>query len=196
MRKPAASARAPAEGARAFFAAADAPERRALYLSPVGPLELACRGGALTCLDFNARAGEIPAAAPGRDRGLDAARRWLDAYFAGENPDARALALAPAGSVFQCAVWEILREIPYGAVTTYGAVAREAARRLGRTRMAAQAAGGAIGRNPIGIIIPCHRVIGADGALTGFGGGLAVKTQLLRGEGVHLPPAEFFIWEN
>jgi len=118
-----------------------------------------------------------------------ALRRQLEAYFAGKLREFD-LPLAPQGTPFQMAVWELLRAIPLGTTTTYGALARLAAeRRDGRTP-SAQAVGGAVGRNPIDIVIPCHRVIGADGSLTGYAGGLHRKASLLaleRGEG--LPPA-------
>lgn len=116
-------------------------------------------------------------------------RRQLEAYFAGELREFH-LPLTPRGTPFQMAVWELLRAIPPGTTTTYGALARLAAvRRQGRIP-SAQAVGGAVGRNPIDIIIPCHRVIGADGSLTGYAGGLHRKAALLaleRGDG--LPPA-------
>ena len=86
-------------------------------------------------------------------------------------------------------IWSLLCEIPCGALTTYGDLAAEAAARLGRVQLSAQAVGGAVGHNPISIIIPCHRVVGADGSLTGYAGGLAVKRQLLALEGAD--PEEF-----
>ncbi|MBT1073776.1 methylated-DNA--[protein]-cysteine S-methyltransferase [Geobacter grbiciae] len=105
-------------------------------------------------------------------------RRQLDAYFAGKLQTFD-LALAPQGTPFQMAVWELLRTIPPGTTTSYGALAvRLAQRREGRTT-SARAVGSAVGRNPIDIIIPCHRVIGADGSLTGYAGGLERKAALL-----------------
>jgi len=105
-------------------------------------------------------------------------RRQLDAYFTGQLREFD-LPLAPQGTPFQMAVWELLRAIPPGTTTTYGALAgRVAQRREGRIP-SAQAVGGAVGRNPIDIIIPCHRVIGADGSLTGYAGGLERKAALL-----------------
>lgn len=103
--------------------------------------------------------------------------RWLDLYFAGEKPQFTPL-LAPQGTPFQQKVWDILLTIPYGKTMSYGDVAR----RISPT-MSAQAIGGAVGYNPIGIIIPCHRVIGADGSLTGYGSGLDRKRWLLELEG-------------
>lgn len=111
-------------------------------------------------------------------------RSWLDRYFAGERPDPGALPLKPSGSEFRQAVWKCLREIPYGEVTTYGAIAKKIAAEFGRKTMSAQAVGGAVGHNPISIIIPCHRVVGADGSLTGYAGGIEKKIQLLKLEGV------------
>ena len=91
--------------------------------------------------------------------------------------------MAPAGTAFQRLVWELLLEIPYGQTATYGALARQAAARLGRDSMSSQAVGGAVGRNPISILIPCHRVLGADGGLVGYAGGVEKKRWLLRREG-------------
>ncbi|MGN1333718.1 MAG: methylated-DNA--[protein]-cysteine S-methyltransferase [Anaerovoracaceae bacterium] len=111
------------------------------------------------------------------------AKAWLDRYFDGEKPSAHELPLAPEGSAFRQEVWRLLCEIPYGEVTTYGKLAAKAALNLGRDKMSAQTIGGAVGRNPISIIIPCHRVIGADGSLTGYAGGIELKEWLLKHEG-------------
>lgn len=111
---------------------------------------------------------------------------WLDRYFAGEQPERMGLPLAPAGTGFRQAVWKILCEIPYGQVTTYGEIARKIARQQNRRTMSAQAVGGAVGHNPISIIIPCHRVIGSNGSLTGYAGGVDKKIKLLELEGVDL----------
>lgn len=109
-------------------------------------------------------------------------RLWLRRYFAGEAPVVD-FALAPRGTPFQEAVWGLLLEIPYGSLTTYGAMARKMAVKMGRTSMSAQAVGGAVGHNPISILIPCHRVVGSSGDLTGYAGGIDKKTALLRLEG-------------
>lgn len=114
---------------------------------------------------------------------LNRTKEWLDRYFAGERPGISELALAPAGSEFRRAVWKILCEIPYGEVTTYGEIARRIAAQRGVESMSSQAVGGAVGHNPISIIIPCHRVLGTDGSLTGYAGGLARKRWLLNLEG-------------
>ncbi len=108
---------------------------------------------------------------------------WLDEYFAGKFLDIRALPLDPHGTSFQQEVWEILCGIPCGGVMTYGEIARILAEKRNIPSMSSQAVGGAVGRNPISIIIPCHRVIGTDGKLTGYAGGLEKKEWLLRHEG-------------
>ena len=118
---------------------------------------------------------------------LEAAKVWLDDYFAGKRPAISKLPLKPQGSEFRRIVWRILCEIPYGQTTTYGKIAEEAAKRLGRKSMSAQAVGGAVGHNPISIIIPCHRVLGSDGSLTGYAGGIDKKIKLLQHEGVTVP---------
>lgn len=155
------------------------------YASPLGGMTLVSDGTALVGLYFD---GQKYAA-----EGLDAtrtqksllifeeARRWLDVYFSGRKPDFMP-ALAPHGTAFQQSVWEILRTIPYGETTTYGAIARRIEQNTGR-RMSAQAVGGAVGRNPISILIPCHRVVGTNGSLTGYAGGIDKKERLLRWEG-------------
>lgn len=112
--------------------------------------------------------------------------KWLTAYFAGQKPGLAALPLAPQGGEFRRAVWDALCAIPYGGLTTYGDVAMLVAEKLGRDRMSAQAVGGAVGANPISIIIPCHRVVGKSGSLTGYGGGLDKKIKLLEHEGADI----------
>lgn len=161
------------------------------YSSPLGPVTLASDGEALVGLWLQGQKSVSDAASTELEQrdGLPVfqeGKDWLEAYFAGERPDASQLALAPAGSPFCQAVWRMLREIPYGATTTYGEIARKMAALTGKPGMAAQAVGGAVGHNPISLIIPCHRVIGAGGSLTGYAGGLAQKVWLLRHEGVDL----------
>lgn len=114
---------------------------------------------------------------------LNKAKAWLDRYFAGEDPAPTELSLAPYGSPFRQRVWKKLLEIPYGKTRTYGAIAEEIALEDGRTSMSAQAVGGAVGHNPISIIIPCHRVVGSNGSLTGYAGGIDKKVRLLELEG-------------
>lgn len=104
---------------------------------------------------------------------------WLDNYFEGKKPNIKSLPLAPIGNNFRQAVWAELCKIPYGKVTTYGKIAKEIARQRGLTKMSAQAIGGAVGHNPISIIIPCHRVIAQNGSLIGYAGGIDVKKKLL-----------------
>lgn len=150
------------------------PKRYTIIMSPVGPLLLAGRRGVLTDLRFGRRRD------PGwiRDDGPFAeVRAQLEAYFRGELRRF-SVRLAPEGTPFRLAAWRVLRRIPYGTTITYG----EQARRMGSPG-AARAAGGANRENPIAIIIPCHRVIGAGDRPTGFGGGLGIKRRLLELEG-------------
>ncbi|MDR0717369.1 MAG: methylated-DNA--[protein]-cysteine S-methyltransferase [Azoarcus sp.] len=107
---------------------------------------------------------------------------WLERYFTGCNPLAE-ITLDPPGTLFQKKVWAFLLQIPYGRLVTYGEIAREFAAREGLASMSAQAVGGAVGRNPISLLIPCHRVVGANGGLIGYAGGTGKKAALLRLEG-------------
>ena len=109
---------------------------------------------------------------------LSEAVRWLDIYFDGREPDFTP-PLHPVGSDFRQAVWRILLDIPYGATITYGDIAKKIAEKNGLRKMSAQAVGGAVGHNEISIIIPCHRVVGTNGSLTGYAGGIDRKTRLL-----------------
>ncbi|MCD8018677.1 MAG: methylated-DNA--[protein]-cysteine S-methyltransferase [Clostridiales bacterium] len=111
--------------------------------------------------------------------------QWLDIYFRGEVPDF-APELSLEGTAFQKRVWEILKEIPYGQTITYGEIAARIAAEQGIARMSARAVGGAVGSNPVSIIVPCHRVVGANGNLTGYGGGMDKKVALLTLEGVDM----------
>lgn len=154
-----------------------------VYTSPLGPIGLAASDTALTALWLP---GQPPFEKPARILSdpsahpiLSDAARWLDRYFAGEAPACTELPLQPEGSPFRRLIWELLCETPYGQSTTYGTLAKEAARRLGKEKMSAQAIGGAVGANPISIIIPCHRCLGARGTLTGYAGGLKLKRALL-----------------
>ena len=113
-------------------------------------------------------------------------KKWLDEYFKGNRQNTKYLNLSPIGNEFRQSVWKILCKIPYGEVTTYGDIAKELAKQKGIERMSAQAVGGAVGHNPISIIIPCHRVIGKNGKLTGYAGGLDKKIKLLKIEGINL----------
>lgn len=113
-------------------------------------------------------------------------KKWLDDYFAGKNPDVNRLSLSPIGSDFRKMVWKILLTVPYGHVITYGDIAKKIVEINGLTKMSAQAVGNAVSHNPISIIIPCHRVIGINGNLTGYAGGLDKKVYLLMHEGVDM----------
>lgn len=113
---------------------------------------------------------------------FDQARSWLSRYLAGEAPDPRELPLGAYATPFQALVREAMLDIPYGETTTYGAIARHIEGETGR-RQSARAVGGAVGRNPLCVIVPCHRVVGSDGSLTGFGGGIERKVRLLQHEG-------------
>jgi methylated-DNA-[protein]-cysteine S-methyltransferase len=113
---------------------------------------------------------------------LKKAEKWLDTYFMGRCPEKK-LPLHLRGTEFQKTVWAILLNIPYGQTETYGKIAEEIARNRGREHMSAQAVGGAVGHNPVSIIVPCHRVVGTDGNLTGYAGGIERKIALLQLEG-------------
>ena len=112
------------------------------------------------------------------------AKNWLDKYFNKERPLIEELPIEFIGSDFRKQVWGILAKIPYGEVITYGDIAKQIAEKSGMKTMSAQAVGGAVGHNPISIIIPCHRVVGSNGSLTGYACGIEIKEMLLRHEGV------------
>ena len=118
------------------------------------------------------------------------AKKWLDVYFSGEEPNFTP-PLHPNGSTFRKAVWQILLDIPYGQTITYGEIARRIAVMKNTSHMSAQAVGGAVGHNEISIIIPCHRVIGTNGSLTGYAGGIDKKISLLKLE--HTDMSRLFI---
>jgi len=117
---------------------------------------------------------------------FNTAEKWLGKYFSGLKPAASELPLAPTGGEFRQGVWELLCQIPYGEVVTYGDIAKKMAARMNRASMSGQAVGGAVGHNPISIIIPCHRVVGANGSLTGYAAGVDIKLKLLELEGADL----------
>lgn len=152
--------------------------RYGVYESPVGRLILGVREEKLVGLWMEGQKyfGSGLTLTPGDSDALRQAEQWLDRYFAGQRPDPRELPLQPEGTEFRQAVWAALLRVPYGQTVTYGDIAREIGRGCG------QAVGGAVGHNPIGIIIPCHRVVGADGGLTGYAGGLDRKRWLLEFE--------------
>lgn len=164
------------------------------YKSPMGDIILRSDGEFLTGLWFDGgksfydtSSGEI------QEKGLavfEQTRNWLDIYFSGKIPDFTP-PLSVKGSDFRQAVWEILKEIPYGQTMTYGEIAGRMANQMGLSKMSPQAVGGAVGHNPVSIIIPCHRVVGANGSLTGYAGGIDQKLALLTLEKVDM--GHFFL---
>lgn len=150
--------------------------------SPLGKLLLVSDGLALTGLYMNRH----PLPLWQRRDDLEvfrAARNWLEAYFLGQAGDPGGIPMRTEGTLFQKRVWEILLQIPFGQVRTYGSIARQLAEELGKPRMSAQAVGQAVGKNPISILIPCHRCVGEGNRLTGYAGGLDNKLWLLCHEG-------------
>ena len=165
-----------------------------LYRSPLGELLMESDGDCLTALRFDSqqylRVGHVPTrflktdsvhTIEGRTADLkifNATREWLDQYFSGKIPTFIP-PLRLEGTTFQKEVWDLLLQIDYGKTVTYKSLAERIAQKRGMAKMSAQAIGGAVGRNPVGIIVPCHRVIGSDGSLTGYAGGLWRKKWLL-----------------
>ena len=163
------------------------------YDSPLGKILLAADEEGMTGVWFEAQkyfAAKLP---PENEEGtmpvLGDACRWLDVYFSGREPDFTPK-LHLIGSDFRQAVWALLRKIPYGQTTTYGALAGQLAEQSGK-RVSAQAVGGAVGHNPVSLIVPCHRVVGTSGSLTGYAGGIDKKIRLLELE--HADMHRFFI---
>jgi len=156
-----------------------------VYASPLGGITLASDGEALTGLWFEGQkhfgAGLSAEYAERRLPVFDDACRWLDLYFGGGKPDFTP-PLRLRGSGFARAVWAELLAIPYGGAASYGEIARRVAEKTGRAHPSARAVGAAVGRNPVSLIVPCHRVIGAGGSLTGYAGGLWRKEYLLKME--------------
>ena len=152
-------------------------------VSPLGGITAASDGQALTGLWFDGQkyyadtlSGEYEEK---RLPVFEMTDRWLDVYFSGKQPDFTP-PLRMRTSAFRRAVWEILLTIPYGQTATYGEIADKIAKQRGLARMSARAVGGAVGHNAISLIIPCHRVVGADGSLTGYAGGIDRKVKLLK----------------
>lgn len=164
------------------------------YDSPLGGILLAADEIGLTGLWFDGEkyfADNLPDEHIERETPiLKEAKRWLDIYFTGREPDFMP-PLHPIGSAFRQSVWEILLQIPYGQTVTYGEIARQLADKQGIAKMSAQAVGGAVGHNEISVIIPCHRVVGTSGSLTGYAGGVDKKAALLKLERADM--SNFFI---
>ena len=168
------------------------------YNSPLGGILLAADEVGLTGLWFDGEKYFADALDPEHKAQetpiLREAKRWLDVYFCGQEPDFTP-PLHPIGSPFRQEVWALLLQIPYGQTTTYGALAKQLAAMHGLPRMSAQAVGGAVGHNKISIIIPCHRVVGTNGSLTGYAGGIDKKAKLLTLEKIRMehlfPPIDY-----
>ncbi len=162
---------------------------KSYYTSPIGIITLASDGKALNGLWIEGQKhylGKIKEEMILNDK-LDVfieAKRLLNQYFLGKHPDFSGLDLSPMGSEFEKIVWSILLEIPYGKTTTYKEVASRVADKMNVKNMSFRAIGRAVGHNPISIIIPCHRVVGSNGSLTGYAGGIEKKISLLKLEGV------------
>lgn len=161
------------------------------YESPLGRVTLASDGESIVGLWLEGQKyfGDTVNEEMRRDNRLAIfakAGDWLNRYFRGEKPAIADIPLTPAGNRFRQEVWKILCDIPYGEVMTYGAIARMIAERMGLEKMSAQAVGGAVGHNPVSIIIPCHRVVGTNGSLTGYAGGIRTKIRLLEHEKVDM----------
>ncbi len=161
----------------------------AKYQSPIGEILLAADEIGLTGLWFDGEKFYADGLDPEHEEKelpvFETARKWLDIYFTGKEPDFMP-PVHMTGSPFRLSVWELLRKIPYGETVTYGELAKMVAEKRGLSRMSAQAVGGAVGHNEISIIVPCHRVVGSDGSLTGYAGGVDRKERLLTLEGVDM----------
>ncbi len=151
-------------------------QNRAIYSSPIGKILITEADGAITSLVFSDCDVHL---SPAESPALQDTVHWLDDYFAGKAPDPAQIPLRLSGTGFQQQVWQILRSIPYGKSLTYGNIAKRIS-----PKMSAQAVGGAVGRNPISIIVPCHRILGAGSRLTGYAFGLDRKIALLELENI------------
>jgi methylated-DNA-[protein]-cysteine S-methyltransferase len=170
-----------------------------LYRSPIGDITLACRDDKIVGLWIKGQkfhGDTIPEKMVKKNdcRAFDAARKWLDKYFAGQKPAISELPLMPVGGKFRQEVWNILRKIPYGKTITYGDIAKKMSVKMGRKNMSSRAVGWAVGHNPISIVIPCHRVVGSNGNLTGYAGGIDTKIKLLELEGADM--SNLFVPKN
>ena len=164
------------------------------YDSPLGGMLLSAGDKGLTGLWFDGQKyfayGLAEACEEQENSILTEAKRWLDIYFSGKEPEFD-LPISLSGTDFQKKVWGILCTIPYGKTMTYGQIAVQLAAEQGAAHMSAQAVGGAVGHNPLSIIVPCHRVVGTNGSLTGYAGGIDRKIKLLTLEGVDM--SRFFV---
>ena len=147
--------------------------------SPLGDITLVCDEDALVHLSLPGQRPFPHSAVEDPHPILDRTAQWLGRYFAGAAPSPAELPLRPGGTPFRQLIWQLLLQIPYGQTVSYGTLAKKAADILGKPKMSAQAVGQAVGANPIAVIIPCHRVVGADGSLTGYAGGIHYKKALL-----------------
>lgn len=145
------------------------------YKSPLGLIRLRAEGDALTELEFT---DELPAETNSCPV-IEESKRWLDQYFSGKNPGFMPK-ICMRGTQFQLSVWRHLQDIPYGQTASYGELAKLIAKERGLEKMSARAVGAAAGKNHILLMVPCHRLIGSDGSLTGFANGLEIKRELLR----------------
>lgn len=161
------------------------------YISPIGEILLASDGDSLVGVWMEGQKYYISTVNEEMVEKKDLpvfikTTKWLDEYFAGNKPNISELPLDPKGGEFRKNVWDVLCHIPYGELTTYGEVGKKVAEKMGKESMSGQAVGGAVGHNPISIIIPCHRVIGSNNSLTGYAGGIDKKIKLLKLEGVDI----------
>lgn len=155
------------------------------YTTPIGDVLLASKNNELIGLWFEGQKYYLNSIneemqVKNEEEILKKTKNWLDRYFKGEKPSIKEIKINPNGSDFRKEVWKILCKIPYGKTITYKEIAEKLAKERGLKSMSAQAVGGAVGHNPISIIIPCHRVVGSDGKLTGYAGGLDKKEYLLK----------------
>lgn len=158
------------------------------YVSPMGKLIILADDHTIKGVWFHDQKYlgadyDLQAIPKGENKAILEVKDWLQRYFAGENPKVNLEMLAPEVTDFRRKVLEILVQIPYGQTTTYKAIAEQVAQLEGKERSSARAVGGAVGHNPISLLIPCHRVLGSKGELTGYAGGIERKIALLRLEG-------------
>jgi methylated-DNA-[protein]-cysteine S-methyltransferase len=154
----------------------------ASFDTPLGPMIATAVDGAVVSLNFSSPQSLKSEPTSGLQEPFKTLQEWLARYFAGRQPRTFPK-IKPHGTHFQRIVWDLLRHIPYGKICSYSFLAEAVRKLLGTSAMAAQAVGGAVGRNPIAVVIPCHRVVGKDGSLVGYASGLNIKGELLRREG-------------